>query len=442
KDFDEQIRKIDNVKHTIVKAGTSQSDIQFGNIAPANTFMIWVVPNDTKNVNAIHGEIEKIDKNAYGSALLKLTKASFMGASGTTIAIDVIGDDMKQLQKVTNTITDNLKKMKGIERVTANNEVKKTRYTYELDASKANYTEIQQQLYLLMNPLPVGTIQDGNVKRQVVVSPLANPKSREDLAKLPVNINGQIVPIDSVATLKKELTETTYYHKDGELYYHVEAFVKPEELSTRTTEINTMLFGNDDSKGIDVPDNVTIQIGGASAQQASDFSSLFIVMLVSIGIVFLIMVIQFKSIRTPVAIMVTLPLASVGSILAIMISGLPIDITSLLGALMLIGIVVTNAIVLIDRVKQNEVSMTVTESLIEASGSRIRPILMTALATIFAMTPLLFKQAEGGSLVSQNLAIIVIGGLFLSTLLTTVVIPCVYELFYFRRVRKEQQLSK
>ena len=161
-------------------------------------------------------------------------------------------------------------------------------------------------------------------------------------------------------------------------------------------------------------------------------------MLVSIGIVFLIMVITFKSIKAPIAILCSLPLAAIGAILGIVISGISVDITALLGALMLIGIVVTNAIVLLDRVIRNEQTMSIRDSLVEATATRMRPIFMTAIATICAMLPLLFKEAESGSLVSQSLAIVVIGGLAMATLLTLIVIPCIYELLYFRKSKKQR----
>ena len=189
---------------------------------------------------------------------------------------------------------------------------------------------------------------------------------------------------------------------------------------------------------MDLPEDVEVLVGGASAQQMEDFTDLFLTMLVSIGIVFLIMVITFKSIKAPIAILTSLPLAAIGAILGILISRISVDITALLGALMLIGIVVTNAIVLIDRVRQNEEKMTIREALVEATATRMRPIMMTAIATICAMIPLLFKASQTGSLVSQSLAVVVIGGLALATLLTLIVIPCVYELLYFKKSKKQR----
>ena len=162
-------------------------------------------------------------------------------------------------------------------------------------------------------------------------------------------------------------------------------------------------------------------------------------MLISIGLVFLIMVITFKSMRAPIAILFSLPLAAIGAVLGLVISRISVDITGLLGALMLIGIVVTNAIVLLDRVKQNEQTMIIREAIIEATATRFRPIIMTAIATICAMLPLLFKKAEAGSLVSQSLAIVVIGGLAVSTLLTLIVIPCIYELLHFKKSKRQRR---
>ena len=180
-------------------------------------------------------------------------------------------------------------------------------------------------------------------------------------------------------------------------------------------------------------------IGGASAQQSSDFADLFMTMVISIGIVLLIMVITFKSFRAPIASMVSLPFAAVGAIVGMMITKTSFDVTSIFGFLMLIGIVVTNAIVLIDRVKQNEEHMTIRESLLEAAATRMRPIFMTAVATICAMVPLVLAKAEEGSIVSKGLAVVVIGGLTSATLFTLIMVPTVYELLHARKAKRQRR---
>jgi HAE1 family hydrophobic/amphiphilic exporter-1 len=248
-----------------------------------------------------------------------------------------------------------------------------------------------------------------------------------------------MIPVSSVATLKVEEKSSNLYHKDGDPYLSISAEVKPDKLSKINADLNKVIFGDKKSKGMKIADGVNVYIGGALAQQSQDFSDLYMIMLVSIGLVFLIMIITFKTFRAPIAILCSLPLAAIGAVLGLIISRISVEPTALLGALMLIGIVVTNAIVLLDRVKQKEKQMILREAIIDAAVTRIRPILMTAVATICAMLPLLFKKAETGSLVSQSLAVVVIGGLTVSTLLTLIVIPVIYELLYFRRSRKQRR---
>lgn len=184
---------------------------------------------------------------------------------------------------------------------------------------------------------------------------------------------------------------------------------------------------------------MTLIQGGAAAQQSSDFADLYMTIFISIGIVLLIMVITFKTFRAPIASLFSLPFAAVGAIVGMMITGTSFDVTSIFGFLMLIGIVVTNAIVLVDRVKQNEENMPIREALLEAAATRMRPILMTAVATICAMLPLLLSKPEEGSLVSKGLAVVVIGGLSAATVFTLIIVPTVYELLHFVKARRQRK---
>lgn len=291
----------------------------------------------------------------------------------------------------------------------------------------------------MLNRTPIGTINVEDKQKTVYLEPLIDTATHADLENIQVATSAGLVPVSSIATLQSEERSTKQFHKDGKAYLRVTAAVDPAKLSEISSNVNAAIFGDKDGKGgIDVPKDVDVFIGGASSDQAADFSDLFMMMFISIGIVFLIMIITFKSIKTPIAIICTLPLAAIGAILGIVISRIPIDITTLLGALMLIGIVVTNAIVLLDRVKQNERTMIIRDAIIEATSTRMRPIFMTAVATICAMLPLLLQKAETGSLVSQSLAVVVIGGLAVATLLTLIVIPCIYELLYFRKSKKQR----
>jgi HAE1 family hydrophobic/amphiphilic exporter-1 len=222
-------------------------------------------------------------------------------------------------------------------------------------------------------------------------------------------------------------------HKDGKQYLRITALAD----STKLSEIDTKIKAK--TKDLKLPAGVNLIQGGAAAQQSSDFTDLFMTIVISIGIVLLIMVITFKTFRAPIASIFSLPFAAVGAIVGMMVTGTSFDVTSIFGFLMLIGIVVTNAIVLIDRVRQNEEKMSIREALLEAAATRMRPILMTAVATICAMLPLVISKAEEGSIVSKGLAVVVIGGLSIATIFTLVIIPTIYELLHFRKAKRQRK---
>jgi HAE1 family hydrophobic/amphiphilic exporter-1 len=154
--------------------------------------------------------------------------------------------------------------------------------------------------------------------------------------------------------------------------------------------------------------------------------------------VYLILVITFGGGLAPLAILFSLPFTIIGGLVALLIAGETLSVSSLIGALMLIGIVVTNAIVLIDRVihKERE-GYSTREALLEAGSTRLRPILMTAIATIGALLPLAFGM-EGSGLISKGMGVTVIGGLTSSTLLTLLIVPIVYELLSIFKKTKVQ----
>lgn len=440
--LEKEIMGMDEVKDVYAQVGSSADSARYGWIGSATEGSINVLLKDKKDTDKLIKELEK-KKEQYPGAELEAGSASFMfGGNGANITIDVIGEKQSDIEKVTKAVLNKVKTVDGVEKATTNQEEKKTVYSLTVDPKKGNAEQIAQQVGVMLNPTPIGTVTLDDKQTNVVLEPLLNTKTPEDLKNIPILTKTGMVPVSSVATLEREERSTSQFHKDGNTYLQVTASVDPEKLSEVNKKINLQIFGNkEDNKGISIPDGVEILIGGASSDQADDFADLFLTMLMSIGIVFLIMVVTFKSIKAPIAIISSLPLAAIGAILGIIISGISVDITALLGALMLIGIVVTNAIVLIDRVKQNEQKMIIREALIEATASRMRPIFMTAVATISAMLPLLFKEAASGSLVSQSLAIVVIGGLAMATLLTLIVIPCLYEMLHFKKSKKQRSLQ-
>jgi HAE1 family hydrophobic/amphiphilic exporter-1 len=178
-------------------------------------------------------------------------------------------------------------------------------------------------------------------------------------------------------------------------------------------------------------------------QLSSVLTQFALAILAAIGLVYLITVATFRSLLKPLILLVAIPFAASGAIIALAITGIALSLPGMIGLLMLIGIVVTNAIVLLDLVEQyRDRGLEVREALIEGGRHRLRPILMTALATMLALVPLALSGNGGGGFISAPLAVVVIGGLFTSTVLTLILVPVLYSLTArFTGTRGQQQLD-
>ena len=187
--------------------------------------------------------------------------------------------------------------------------------------------------------------------------------------------------------------------------------------------------------GIELPQNYSITVTGEEERRAESMNSLLLALLLSIVLVYMVMASQFESLLHPFTILLTIPLALVGAVLLFLITGITVNIMGIIGMVMLAGIAVNNSIILVDRIGQlKESGLSLTDAIAEAGQQRIRPILMTSLTTILALVPMALGLGEGSSL-SSPMAIAVIGGLVTSTLLSLVVIPCVYYVFESAKIR-------
>jgi len=236
------------------------------------------------------------------------------------------------------------------------------------------------------------------------------------------------VPIRDVVTVESGESPNTINLLDGRLFTEITAEVTVKDVGKATSELEKKI------RDLDLPRSVDVEFGGVIEQMNETFMQLGLAMAAAVAIVYLVLVITFGGGLAPFAILFSLPFTAIGAFLALLATGETLNVSAMMGLLMLIGIVVTNAIVLIDRVihKERE-GLPTREALIEAAGTRLRPILMTALATVGALLPMLFSL-EGAGIISRGMAVTVIGGLTSSTLLTLFIVPAVYEVLM--RIRK------
>jgi HAE1 family hydrophobic/amphiphilic exporter-1 len=274
-----------------------------------------------------------------------------------------------------------------------------------------------------MLPAAVGSVTIDNTVLSVYITNPNAPVTVQELRDFEIPTARGLVPLSDLATVEEVEAPANISSEHGIRTATITVTPSTPNLAVVTPALEQLIAD------ADLPDGVSASVGGVAADQAEGFSQLFLALLAAILIVYTIMVATFRSLRQPLLLLVSIPFAATGALLLQIASGIPFGIASIIGLLMLVGIVVTNAIVLIDLVNQyRERGMSVTEALRHGGARRVRPILMTAVATIAALTPMAIGVTGHGGFISQPLGIIVIGGLISSTVLTLLVLPALYSL--------------
>ncbi|MFI2487765.1 efflux RND transporter permease subunit [Promicromonospora kroppenstedtii] len=277
----------------------------------------------------------------------------------------------------------------------------------------------------------VGELQtaDGPVGVALWAGPV--PETMTQIGEIPVPTATGPVRLIDVAKVELASSPTSISRIDGERSATVSVTPAGTDLGAATEAVNAEI------EAVDLPAGATVEVGGAAADQADAFSDLGMALVAAIALVFVVMVATFRSLAQPFILLVSVPFAAVGALVALVATDTPLGVPALIGTLLLVGIVVSNAIVLIDLINQYRArGMALDEAVREGARKRLRPIVMTALATVFALTPMGIGLTGGGAFISQPLALVVIGGLVSSTLLTLYVVPVIYTLFERRAERR------
>jgi hydrophobic/amphiphilic exporter-1 (mainly G- bacteria), HAE1 family len=289
-----------------------------------------------------------------------------------------------------------------------------------------------------MNPSSSGSIVVGETTLSIYIRNTDAPTTIAALKNFSIATPlGKTVPLSDLATVKKVNGPSSITTIKGLRSATIEAVPGTDNVGNASSLVQTAV------NMTTLPASATATLGGFTSQQGDAFSQLGLALLAAILIVYVVMVAAFKSLRQPLLLLVSIPFAATGGIILQVVSGVPLGVASLIGVLMLVGIVVTNAIVLVDLINQYRIrGMKVGDAIIHGASRRLRPILMTALATIFALLPLGLGLSGHGGFISQPLAIVVIGGLVSSTLLTLIVLPVLYYLVEGAKERRPETLAR
>ena len=361
------------------------------------------------------------------------------GMGGSTLTVNVFGDELDQLKPVADEIasivqadTTNFKD--------AETSLKEAydQYTIVADQQKLSSLGLTAgQIAMKLSPAgtrPVLTEVelDGKNYKVYIETDKETYKSIKEMEEATLTSPlGISVPIGQVAKIENGSSPDSITRMDGKMKVDVTAEIISSDVNSASNSVKEKV------DAMELPDGVTVTFGGVTEQINDTFGQLGIAMAAAIAIVYFVLVVTFGGGLAPFAILFSLPFTVIGVLVALLIAGETLNVSSLMGALMLIGIVVTNAIVLIDRVIHKEKEgLTTRQALLEAGGTRLRPILMTALATIGALLPLVTGLENSAGIISKGLGVTVIGGLVSSTLLTLVVVPVVYEFLMKFRSKK------
>jgi HAE1 family hydrophobic/amphiphilic exporter-1 len=251
----------------------------------------------------------------------------------------------------------------------------------------------------------------------------------EDLKRLVVNTSGSVpIQLSTVADVKLERGPSEIRRIDQERVALVTANLKGRDLGSVSEDIQNII------NGLELPPDFRVRIGGQQREMTTSFDSMKLAIALAIFLVYLVMASQFESLVQPFIIMFTIPFALIGVILTLLITGTPISVVVLIGLIMLAGIVVNNAIVLIDYINQlRNRGLAKRDAIKQAGQVRLRPILMTTITTVLGLLPMALGLGEGAEL-RTPMAVTVIGGLLVGTLLTLVVIPTVYDVVVREKV--------
>lgn len=412
---------------------------------PSNSALFYVMfDSETESFEDVKRElVEDLRETAAPGGTWNQMDMGMGGVGGNTLSLTVYGDTIEEIQTVVDQIAELMRADANFEKVETSLSETYGQYTLVADQEKLSGLGLTAgQIAMALAPQrerPVLTdvsIEGKNYKVYIEAD-TEQFTSIEDIENKTIQSPlGIPVQLKDVVTVEEGESPNSISRKNGKLYADVSGDILVDDVAKATADLQAKV------DKLEVPPTVDIETGGVSAQINETFTQLGLAMAAAVAIVYLVLVITFGGALAPFAILLSLPFAIIGALVALLITGETISVSAMMGALMLIGIVVTNAIVLLDRVIQKEKEgMSTREALLEAAVTRLRPILMTALATIGALLPLAFGFENAG-IISKGLGVTVIGGLASSTLLTLLIVPIAYEaLMRFRKKRPEEILN-
>lgn len=373
-----------------------------------------------------------------GSAL-----AAAVTGNKRPIEIIVSGNDFNQLNAVASDLQEKMQAEKAFTDVATTVDPEKLEVQVIVDKEKASQMalntamvgmQVRQNLYGAESG---DFSEDGNDYGIVVQYA---PEHRNEVNKLKEmqvsNLLGQQIPLSAIADIVESLGPLEIQRQSQQRYVKTTADLNGVSLGEATKTAQEIIDNTE------IPDGISVEIGGQVNDQKSSFSSLFLIFFLGIALVYMVMAAQFESMKDPFIILFAIPFTLVGVILAFFVTGITLSVTTFIGLIMLVGIVVNNGIVLVDYTNMlRKRNYPLRDAVMEAGRSRLRPVLMTSLTTILGMLPMAVSNGMGREMYAP-LGITIIGGLLVSTLVTLLLVPAMYTSLYHRTLAKDRTTAR
>ncbi|ARI54936.1 efflux RND transporter permease subunit [Streptomyces bacillaris] len=436
---DEAARKVEQVliddkgvKDYQVTVGSSGFMAAFGGGTGANQASYQVTLKDAKDYEDAQDRIAKALSGLDSIGDTTITAGDGFGAQDLSVVVKASDADV--LKKASEAVRTEVATIKDVTDVQSDlaQSVPRIAVTPNDKAAAAGFdsTALGGIVAGAVRGTPAGSATLDDTERDIVIKSARPAATMAELKALPLGP----VKLGDIATVELVPGPVSMTRIDGQRA----ATITAKPVGDNTGAVSATLASKIDA--LDLPDGATATIGGVSEDQNEAFMQLGLAMLAAIAIVFMLLVATFRSLVQPLILLVSVPFAATGAIGLLLVTGTPLGVPAMIGLLMLIGIVVTNAIVLIDLINQYRAQgLGIVEAVIEGGRHRFRPILMTALATIFALLPMALGVTGDGGFISQPLGVVVIGGLISSTVLTLVLVPTLYAMVELRKERRAEK---
>jgi HAE1 family hydrophobic/amphiphilic exporter-1 len=397
-----------------------------------------------KTTSQMKDYVRKILNEKYGKELeISINNNGLGGPSQKDFEIDLIGDEISVLYDVAQHLKGRYAAIPYLVDLNSNYKMGKPEIQIQFDAQKmenlgVSSVMVGNEIRAMIDGAKAGKYREGGLEYEILVRLQENQKDiTEAFNSIYVNnVNNKLIKLKNVAYPVDKSAPTQIFRKDRSRYITVEGNIAKGGTTGEVQKLARKIFNEEKANPANAAKwkNVEIRDAGNAEEMASMSQSIFIAGLLSLAFIFMVLASLYESVITPFTIMTALPLAIIGGIIALIVSNQPVDMFTMIGMIMLLGIVAKNSILLVDYIQQmRRVGMSIEDSIVKAGSVRLRPILMTSFALIGGMLPTALGLSEVGQL-RKGMGIVVIGGIISSTVLTLIVVPAIYEYMdIFRR---------